>query len=188
MRLPLSVITGALLLWVIPGCGQSSADSADDDHHLEHFVPHHKPANFADAVAEIDFRTRHLSEHAGHGHAHEAEEFQELVEIVDWIPELAADSDLNEPEWNKARNAAARIAGKLEAAKGSEGDLNLGQLPDQIDAEFRILKQLIPAAGKPEKRISHDHSHDHDHHDHHDHDHHDHDHDDGGTNPGEGDA
>ena len=76
-----------LLLPGLSGCGGSEvADAHDDDHHLEHFVPHHKPANYAEAVEEIEHRTQHLSDHAGHGHAYEAEEFQELLDIVNWLP------------------------------------------------------------------------------------------------------
>ena len=68
-----------LLLPGLCGCGGSEVADAHDDHHLEHFVPHQKPANYATAVEEIEHRAEHLSDHAGHGHADEADEFQELL-------------------------------------------------------------------------------------------------------------
>jgi len=174
MKLFLTAMS-ALLLSCLSGCGTSEhAEAHDDDHHLEHFVPHHKPANFAQAVEEIEHRAEHLSEHAGHGHDDEADEFQELLDVVDWIPELAADSDLNEADWTTAITAAAAVKKTLEASRATDGGLDLKQLPDAITAELKSLEALIPAAGKPEKRIEHGHNHDH----HHDHDHdHEHEHD-----------
>ena len=97
------ITLACLLLVSLSGCGSDSsqvADSDDHDHHLEHFVPAHKPANYSEAIHEIEHRAEHLSDHAGHGHGDEASQFQELQDIIDWLPELAADSDLKEAEWN----------------------------------------------------------------------------------------
>ena len=156
-----------LLLTSLSGCGTSEhADAHDDHHHLEHFVPHHKPANFAEAVDEIEHRAEHLSEHAGHGHDDEAEEFQELVDIINWIPELAADSDLNEADWNKANSAAKTLTANLVTQRPANEAPDLEKLPSIIATELQTLQSLITAAGKPEPAIHHDHDHDHDHHDH----------------------
>lgn len=157
-----------LLLPTVCGCSGSEVADADEDHHLEHFVPHHKPANFAAAVEDIEHRAQHLSDHAGHGHADEGDEFQELVDIVNWIPELAADSDLNEADWNKASFAATALAANLADQKSSNGALDLKTLPGVIAAELQTLESLTAAAGKPEPTIHHDHD---DHDDHHDHEH-----------------
>lgn len=158
---PLLIIFMALLLPGLCGCSSSDvADAHDDDHHLEHFVPHHKPANFAAAVEEIEHRAEHLSDHSGHGHAGEAEEFQELADIVNWIPELAADSDLSESDWNKANAAATALAANLAAQNSDGGTLDLKELPSVIAAEYETLESLIAAAGKPEPAIHHDHDHD----------------------------
>lgn len=153
------VLAASVLTMFLPGCIQSSADTNDADHHLEHFVPHHKPANFADAVEAISVRSSHLGEHAGHGHSHENEEFQELLEIVDWIPELAADSDLSESQWNDATHAASKMSILLAARKSPTDGLDLKDLPGAIASEFQVLERLVSAAGKPERRISHEHEH-----------------------------
>lgn len=169
----LMTLTFLLLLPTLCGCGGSEvADAHDDDHHLEHFVPHHKPASFAAAVDEIEHRAEHLSDHAGHGHASEADEFQELRDIVDWIPELAADSDLKEADWNKANSAARTLSARLEAQKPANEAPNLNELSSIIATELQTLESLVTAAGNPEPQIHHDH--DHDHHDEDDEDDHDH--------------
>lgn len=172
-RIQILIMSMALLLPELCGCsGSELADAHDEDHHMEHFVPHHKPANFAMAVEEIEHRAHHLSDHAGHGHGDEADEFQELLDIVGWIPELAADSDLNEVDWSKASSAATALAANLTARKSANGVLDLKGLPKLIAAELQTLDSLITSAGKPEPAIHHD---DHDDHDHH-HDDDDHDH------------
>ena len=168
MKPTLTLAAIAFLLSGLSGCGTSEhADAHEDDHHLEHFVPHHKPANFAQAVEDIEHRAEHLSEHAGHGHDDEAEEFQELLDVVNWIPELAADSDLNEVDWNTARSAGETLRQSLESRRSGDGILDLKDLGLAIAEQVQTLEKLRPAAGKPEAAIHHGHEHDHGHH--HDH-------------------
>lgn len=177
MKPTILLVPCCLLSLALSGCSQSDADDHANDHHLEHFVPHHKPANFDAAVRQIDERTEHLSLHAGHRHGDEGEELQELLDVVNWIPELAADSDLNESEWNQANAAKKTMAKKLESRRSANGELDLKDLDDAITSELQILTSLVDAAGPPEPALHHDHHHHHGDHDHHDHDHDDHDHD-----------
>lgn len=168
-----SMTFACLLLLGLCGCGGAEADSDDHDHHMEHFVPAHKPANYSEAIHEIEHRSEHLSEHAGHGHADEASEFQELQDIVGWLPELAADSDLKEADWNKANSASESLTATLATKRQADGTLDLKTLAKAIANELKILESLVSAAGKPEPEIHHDHDHDDDHHHEHDHDEHD---------------
>lgn len=168
-----TLFAGLFLVGLHSGCGDAEADAHADDHHLEHFVPHHKPANFAECVEEIEHRCDHLAAHAGHGHDDEADEFQELLDVVNWIPELAADSDLDEAKWNQAVRAGKAIAEQLATRKSADGSLDLSDLSQAIATELKTLQTMIPAAGKPEAAIHHDHDHGHDHDHDHDHDHHD---------------
>ena len=163
MKLTFALVAALFLLLLNCGCNDSQADAHTDDHHLEHFVPHHKPANLAESVDEIEHRCEHLAGHAGHGHDDEADEFQEILDIVNWIPELAADSDLDEAKWNQAVSAANAIADQLIFRKSPDGSLDLSDLLKAIDTELKTLQTLVPEAGKPETAIHHDHHHDHDH-------------------------
>ena len=176
-------LLAAALFALSCGCSESNglatSDTHDDDQHAEHFVPPHKPSNYAQAVEDIEHRAAHLADHAGHGHDDEAEEFRELVDIVEWIPELAADSDLSETDWNAACDAGQLIASELRGRSKKDGSLALDDLDDSIQSSLIVLQGLVQAAGKPEPRIDHDDNDhdDHDHDDHDDHDHDDHDHD-----------
>ena len=139
------------LLCCLCGCGSSEhAEAHDDDQHLEHFVPHHKSPNYAEAVEQIAHRAKHLSDHAGHGHDDEAQEFQELLDIVNWIPELAADSDLNEADWNTAASAARVLGQNLATRKSPDGTLDLKQLPQAITQEVQTLQSPSHRRGRVE--------------------------------------
>ena len=168
MKPYLLTLSAMTLLAFACGCNQSgNADDHEDDHHAEHFVPPHKPANYAQAVEEIEHRAAHLTSHAGHGHDDEAEEFHELVDIVEWLPELAADSDLNEADWGSARAAGQSIASELNSRMKEDGSLTLDKLDESIQSSVATLQSLVAAAGIPEPEIDHhDHHEDEDHHDH----------------------
>lgn len=179
MRWHLTFFAGVVLLLSQNGCGQADPDAHAEDHHLEHFVPHHKPANFAESVEDIEHRSEHLTAHAGHGHDDEAEEFQELLDIVDWIPELAADSDLNEAAWQQAVDAGQQLSHQLATRTSQDGSLDLTGLSQAIAEPLKVLQALVPDAGTPEPEIHHDHDHHHGHeHEHQHDDHHEHEDDD----------
>jgi len=90
----------------LAGCG-SSAESHEDEHHdehLEHFVPVHKPKTFADLVDQLALRAPQLKAgiqpgDSGGGHATALQEFSD---IIGWIPELAADSELMKADFESA--------------------------------------------------------------------------------------
>jgi len=162
MKPLITLVIPSLLLICPLGCGNSQPAAGKE--HLEHFVPAHKPANFSEAVEEIQDRAEHLGQHTGHSHDDEAAEFQELRDIVNWLPELAADSDLNESDWNAASTAAKLISEKLGQRRAADASLSLKELSAAIDTELQNLKSLVAAAGKPEPSMHHEHHHDHHHH------------------------
>jgi hypothetical protein len=170
-----------LLLITSTGCNSAASGEPAAELHEEHYVPPHKPANFSEAVQAIDRRSDYLSDHAGHSHGDEAEKLAELADIIGWIPELAADSDLSEPDWNTAA-AAGKSMGTVLSRLMSAQQPDLSRLHSDLSSAVAELRTLVPKAGPPEARIEHDHHHHGDHHhddeddDGHDHDH-DHDHD-----------
>ena len=142
----------------IAGCGDSG--SGDDDHHMEHFVPEHKPPNFAAAVDDLKFRAEHLLVHVGEESDVVSREVEELADIVGWIPELAADSDLNEADWLEAKACSERMAAGF--SRVSQLKKELGTVLATIQSEVAGLEVLVLRAGQPEPKM---HDHEHGHHD-----------------------
>jgi hypothetical protein len=86
----------------------------ETDERLEHHIPAHKPATLVAAIAELERRnpgatSRH--EAAGNSERDRAE----LRDIIGWLPELAADSDLRKSEWESIQQSSAELARAVEA-------------------------------------------------------------------------
>ena len=97
---PLTLVTGFLLL-TLSGCGHHHEK---EDHHLEHFIPAHKPETFAESVSQLGARGPAVL--AGEA---TKESRQQLLDIIDWLPELAGDSDLKRPQWEQVRDSSIEL-------------------------------------------------------------------------------
>jgi hypothetical protein len=113
------VLTGLLLLFSLShaGCSAGTTSHADgDDDHLEHHIPEHKPRDFADAVHQVRQRTRHIQDIAGDNDSgHLAHELRELGDIIAWLPELAADSDMRKQEWDRVHRLTQELGPVYES-------------------------------------------------------------------------
>jgi hypothetical protein len=90
---------GLLVCLLLTGCGAEKESLFEEEHDL----PAHWPSGLADAANKIDQRLSQLrvameSKHASAGHELDQSE-SELRDLVEWIPEVAADTDLNETQW-----------------------------------------------------------------------------------------
>ena len=167
------------LTLAMTGCLFSGASTEQEteayvaEEHLHHEIPDHMPEDFPDAVREIRERDTHLREDVeAEAWEHIEHELPELIDIIGWLPKLAADSDLNRQEWEQVRDAAEELTNIYEPL------LNASQLEtwssnddarkrlDSILASFDESIEKYPQGF--EKVLG-----EHDHHDHH-HDHHDH--------------
>lgn len=109
---------GLLILFLaIGGCSyssriQSAADAEHDTYEEhEHSLPPHMPRSFPHAVEELQRRHQALVDASPvEDPAPFRVEFQELCDIVGWLPMLAADSDLTEAEWLPIKQAADRLS------------------------------------------------------------------------------
>lgn len=105
-------LTGLFLFLV--GCLRAPTEEP------EHHVPAHRPADFPAAVARLQELHRelpapddHAADHAADRPGDGIEAFVEWSDLVRWLPELAADSDLPEAPWNRVDAAAAKLAALL---------------------------------------------------------------------------
>lgn len=95
-----------LLFSFLTGCTQT-AESSTEDQHLEHHIPEHKPQSYTATVRELDTRMRWLLNHKQEEGSQEKQ--QELGEIIDWIPELAADSELKHRDWDEVKQCSTEL-------------------------------------------------------------------------------
>jgi len=116
-----------LLLAVFGGCRK---ESGANEEHLAHLLPAHWPENLADACLKLDHRLTALQvdEQA-------QPERKELVEIISWLPEIAADTELNEAQWQPLYDQSESLRTKLLA----------GAAIADLSPQFEQLQELIHA-------------------------------------------
>ena len=103
--------------------GHDHEDDHDHFHEHDHVVSDHRPADFADAVRSMSRLNREIAEEMASGHAKHADEaLHDMTDIVRWLPEIAADSDMPEDQWNEVDRQSAALTDLLEDVRGEIHD------------------------------------------------------------------
>src|SRR5258708_36989171 len=105
--------TGAvcLLSVLVAGCDTLEPELAAGDG--VHPFPEYRPASFTDGVRAVRSRLAKLSaEGAIENRQQFAREAQQLRDVIQWLPELAAETDLRKADWDRAHAAARRLAAR----------------------------------------------------------------------------
>jgi hypothetical protein len=92
------------------GCAAPAGDHEEDAHAL----PEHHPRTFRRAVVDIGHRGGVLTSGMLEGPQWELQRRQ-LLDIVRWLPELAADTDLGRRDWERVNDVARTLARELES-------------------------------------------------------------------------
>jgi len=122
----------ALVLATMVGCG----DEQESLHEHDHFVPAHWPSDLQRASQLILERLPRAME--------DATARKELLDLMSWVPEIAADTPLGEPEWNpifaQCEQYRKRLLRGYDAALGTE----LQELAATLTTTHAELKKLEP--------------------------------------------
>lgn len=115
-------------------CCSGCAIEEDGDTHLEHLNPAHKPTSYADGVEQLSNRgKRYFSNDLSN------DEVNELLDIVNWLPELAADSNLKRPQWEQVQAATVQLQMLMQLSSDSRGS-------EQWNNHIALFTELIPFA------------------------------------------
>jgi hypothetical protein len=131
-----------LVLATMSGCHTATESTAEDEH-LEHHVPDHKPASLVVAWDQLKVRLGHLRSDST------AEEFTELRDIINWLPELAADSDLKRSQWDEIHAVSKQMESRTWTVTSAVE--NREQLISLLDQH----NELLAGAGRS-TQIRHD--------------------------------
>jgi hypothetical protein len=108
-----------------------------DEHHAGHVIPAHKPKTFPDAVN----RLRGLTGHLGDSH-----DLLIAQDIAGWLPELAADSDMPEPDWNNVSVESSRLTAALARLQTGSGNQDNAQALEQAGIAVANLERQLESA------------------------------------------
>jgi hypothetical protein len=95
--------------------GHDHGHDHEHDHghdHAHHEDPEHKPQDFPAAIE----RLRQFHAEFAQGPEANAEHLQIIADVLGWIPELAAQSELSEAQWNDVDGHAVALASWLSRA------------------------------------------------------------------------
>jgi len=158
--MPLLCWYGCALLLVMPVVGCQAAES---DHEAEHIIPAHKPRDYRACVAQL--RALHGELLAGPARPEDSLAVHtELTDLIRWLPELAAETELDEVAWNQVVQQAEQMAGvvhPLAELPRSQQGVRYIQLASQIEKSVselaRIADLLPPPPPKHETEIEETH-------------------------------
>jgi len=118
------------------GCAGPAGDHEEDAHAL----PEHHPRTFRSAVVDIGHRGGVLTSGMLEGPELELQRRQ-LLDVVRWLPELAADTELGRRDWERVNDAARTLARELEslAHAGEQAASRQKTLPTTLADAMKTL-------------------------------------------------
>lgn len=120
------VVAVCLLPWA--GCrpDHSPGEGPDHDEHAGHVIPAHKPKDFPDAVRRLRELNRTIGAKLAAGEAGSLRDGRTLpiaLDIANWLPEIAADSDMPEKPWDEVNaRSGALVADYQKLMAGAATD------------------------------------------------------------------
>lgn len=138
----------------LAGC-TSSAETEDE--HLEHHVPAHYPASYEKAVQALYRRIDRIErEFTSDKSTNLVTPLTELTDILAWMPEIAAASDLRRSEWEDVQKIARELETTLAKLRT---ELDAGRLDPEFVAQFRAhvkrLETLVDESQRNDVRLPH---------------------------------
>lgn len=122
-------------------CASCSTEDQSEDQHLEHVIPAHKPATFEEAVTQLRERRDQVELTATS--ERDPQELAELGDIIRWLPDIAADSELLRNDWEQVQRDSVRLEELYQQLVS-----NVDSEQDVIDWQEIMggLEELVPAA------------------------------------------
>jgi hypothetical protein len=136
------VLGGQLLSLSLIGC--EVASSGDDEHHHPHHSHDQHRATFAESVAEIQRRSaRFTTGPVATGDALHESKRKTLLNVIQRLPELAADTELRKREWDRVDAISKELLTILQPPDAaSRIDRSIGI--SRIEPLIAELEQIVP--------------------------------------------
>jgi len=142
----------AVCLIGLGGCrGDHSPGEANgsDENHAGHVIPAHKPKTFPEAVRSLkklnDQIVREVA--AGQpGAPADEKTVHHALDVANWLPEIAADSDMPEKPWNEVNTRSAALVGDYKTVLSGVAAGNTVHALHDAEKEIADLASLLDAS------------------------------------------
>jgi hypothetical protein len=139
-----------IYLIALAGCQAENSPGHANGHeedHAGHVIPAHKPKTFPDAVRRLrELNDQFLHPAAGEesGSSTDHKSLGIALDIANWLPEIAADSDMPETPWNEVNMRSARLVADYQEVTAGNAGIARREL-EQANAEIGNLEKLLLA-------------------------------------------
>jgi hypothetical protein len=131
-----STIVCSSLLCLLIGCVQGCVQGRESLHEMDHTQPAHWPVDLRDAKEKLQARES-IGRSTDSTPEARQQARQELLDIVRWMPEIAADTDMPESTWNKIYERSESIRKALQSNRSA------GEVGPDIESLCQLLEQSI---------------------------------------------
>jgi hypothetical protein len=147
----------ALTGWSVVGCG-STPSSQERAAHRE---PANRPSNLESALRQLQALRAQVAIDLDSSTPKEEpaqstwpQRRAQIAELAEWLPELAADSDLTEAQWQQVQTASASFSERLARSTGGQSTLSV-EAWQQIDlAELlRHIEAVLPESDRARAQL-----------------------------------
>ncbi|MEM6365557.1 MAG: hypothetical protein AAF745_14105 [Planctomycetota bacterium] len=121
-------LIASLIFAAVTGCGSDETPKTSLFEH-DHNVAPHWPSSLADLAKKLRHRA---IDHDDIRHVHGRNEIEDLVE---WVGEIAADTNMSEADWIPLYEKSEAVSAMLRSTKG--------ELSEKLVNEIELLCQLI---------------------------------------------
>jgi hypothetical protein len=126
-----------------PATGSGSETESHGGHAYEHHNPPHKPRDFPGGLAALRLRFTQFFKSPASPTPETNKDFTKLVDIVGWLPELAADSDLDRVEWDRVNEQSKQMARDVDSFAHSGLDDARQRIRQQIEVALQALEDVV---------------------------------------------
>jgi hypothetical protein len=145
----------AALLFAFVGCrgGQSPGEAEAPEEHAGHVIPAHKPKDFPTAVRRLRELNTQVALKLAEGQARSLVSEKTLpiaLDIANWLPEIAADSDMPEAPWDQVNDRSAALVADfqkiMEGAAINDSPADASALATKASTTIKALETLLDSA------------------------------------------
>jgi hypothetical protein len=145
----------AACLIACAGCrgGQSPGETEAPEEHAGHIIPAHKPKDFPAAVRRLRELNVQIASKLADGKAGALLVEKTLpiaLDIANWLPEIAADSDMPESPWNEVNNRSSALVEDYQrlmaGAAISDHPADASALATEAGTTIKALETLLDSA------------------------------------------
>jgi hypothetical protein len=139
-----------LVLGMSSGCGTSTTD-AQPSTRLEHHQAAHHPTSYAAAINELERRDGRIQTALRDVPSETLQrEIKEMLDILEWLPAIAADTDLKQRDWETVKKNATQLIGIYASFATAEnaGNVSTDVSRDACRRTIQSLRDLVPASDR----------------------------------------